>query len=325
MSYNLDTKTSISKENPILIHYLIRKLESRTNSLDKLKNILNSITTLEEYYTNKKPTINLIEDLIEDLKQAIFIIKALFTENKTLSLSNDTRQETIAKQISENIFSSNGNEDLRTSSNDIIKKYNSKSPKRELFNSNIPKAKQFSNTFRNIENDKIRLKNAVRLHFQYNRNSLEEKKNKTQSFDNNNMNGNTINSNELIMKIMNNAEILNLLNQRLGKDVIKKLTEPNCPKSYIEKVEMILNENVNIKDKYTNKLKVPMRIKNTIQAKINTPKMKKKYKSFSHRGNKNNENDKKFFDNNTNPYGGYFEKPKYLGNQKYYPISSKNS
>ena len=68
MSYNLDGKSSISNENPMLIHYLIQKLESRTYSLDNLKNVLNSITTLEEYYTNKKPTINFIEDLIEDFK-----------------------------------------------------------------------------------------------------------------------------------------------------------------------------------------------------------------------------------------------------------------
>ena len=69
--------------------------------------------------------------------------------------------------------------------------------------------------------------------------------------------------------------------------------------------------------KITNKLKVPMRIKNTIQAKVNSPKMNKKYNSFSHRSKK--EKGKKNFDNITNPYGGYFEKPKFLGNQKNYP------
>ncbi len=114
---------------------------------------------------------------------------------------------------------------------------------------------------------------------------------------------------------MNNAEILNLLNQKLGKDVIKKLTDPNCPKDYLENVEQIINDNLN--EKITNKLKVPMRIKNTIQAKVNSPKMNKKYNSFSHRSNK--EKGKKNFDNITNPYGGYFEKPKFLGNQKNYP------
>ena len=41
ISYNLETKTSISNENPMLMNYLIKKLESRRNTLDNLKNILN--------------------------------------------------------------------------------------------------------------------------------------------------------------------------------------------------------------------------------------------------------------------------------------------
>ena len=315
MSYNLDGKSSISNENPMLIHYLIQKLESRTYSLDNLKNVLNSITTLEEYYTNKKPTINFIEDLIEDFKQAIFAIKALLTENKALSLSNVAQQETLAKHISDNIFLSNENEDLRKNSDSSIKNYISKSPKRELFKAKVSKSKQFSNALRNIENDKRRLKSAVRLHFHHNRNTLPEKRTNTYYYNSNRSIGNQTNSNELIIKIMNNAEILNLLNQKLGKDVIKKLTDPNCPKDYLENVEQIINDNLN--EKITNKLKVPMRIKNTIQAKVNSPKMNKKYNSFSHRSNK--EKGKKNFDNITNPYGGYFEKPKFLGNQKNYP------
>lgn len=73
MSINLNTKNSISIENPMLIHYLVRKFESRQNSLDNLKKTLNSITSLEDYYINKKPTINFIDELIEDFKQAVLL------------------------------------------------------------------------------------------------------------------------------------------------------------------------------------------------------------------------------------------------------------
>ena len=121
---------------------------------------------------------------------------------------------------------------------------------------------------------------------------------------------------------MNNSGILNLLNQKLGKDVIKKLIDPNCPKEYYEKVEKIIEEyyliNGNIE------FKIPIRLKNNIQAKtFFSKKNSQKYNSFSHRVNNNKENNKKFFDNNTNPYGRYFEKPKFLGNQKYYRKNSK--
>ena len=153
MSYNLDGKSSISNENPMLIHYLIQKLESRTYSLDNLKNVLNSITTLEEYYTNKKPTINFIEELIEDFKQAIFAIKALLTENKALSLSNDAQKEKIDKQKTENAFLFSENEDLKKSINEKFenKKKNNNLNSKSINDSTERNAINFSNAIKIIE------------------------------------------------------------------------------------------------------------------------------------------------------------------------------
>ena len=143
MSINLNTKNSISIENPMLIHYLVRKFESRQNSLDNLKKTLNSITSLEDYYINKKPTINFIDELIEDFKQAVFAMKALLTENKALSLSNDYKEETIAKQITENVYLSNENEDLKKENKGIIKKNNLKHQKEIFLNINLVKQNNF--------------------------------------------------------------------------------------------------------------------------------------------------------------------------------------
>ena len=312
MSINLNTKNSISIENPMLINYLVRKFESRQNSLDNLKKTLNSITSLEDYYINKKPTINFIDELIEDFKQAVFAMKALLTENKALSLSNDYKEETIAKQITENVYLSNENEDLKKENKGIIKNNNLK-PKKDFFKYQPSKAKQFSNAMKNIEFEKKRLKTAVRLHFKNSRNKIPEKKN------NNTLNYNNSNS-EIINQIINNEEILNILNQKLGKDVIKKLLDPNCPRDFYENVEKIITDNNLNNEVLISNLKVPIRLKNTIQAKVNLPKSNRRVNSFSHRTN-NKDKEKKFFDNSTNPYGGYFEKPKYLGQQKYY---SKN-
>jgi hypothetical protein len=317
MSINLNTKNSISIENPMLIHYLVRKFESRQNSLDNLKKTLNSITSLEDYYINKKPTINFIDELIEDFKQAVFAMKALLTENKALSLSNDYKEETIAKQITENVYLSNENEDLKKENKGIIKQNNLKSPKRDFFKYQVSKSKQFSNAMKNIEFEKKRLKTAVRLHFKNSRNKIPEKKNNnTLNYSNNYNNSNS----EIINQIINNEEILNILNQKLGKDVIKKLLDPNCPRDYYENVEKIITDNNLNNEVLISNLKVPIRLKNTIQAKVNLPKSNRRVNSFSHRTN-NKDKEKKFFDNSTNPYGGYFEKPKYLGQQKYY---SKN-
>ena len=311
ISYNLETKTSISNDNPMLMNYLIKKLESRRNTLDNLKNILNSIISIEDFFNHKKPTINFLKELSDDFKQAIYAIKALLTENKVLSLSIEDKRDIFGKNFSEKIIKNN-NIDIINNDDKIIKKHISKSPNNDLFKTNVTRASEFSKALKNIENDKKRLKSAVKLHFKNNKNLLTEV----------NKNNNNVNSNDLIIKIMNNSGILNLLNQKLGKDVIKKLIDPNCPKEYYKTVEKIIEE-YNLINENT-EFKIPIRLKNNIQAKTYFPKKNnQKYNSFSHRTSINKENNKKIFDNSTNPYGRYFEKPKFLGTQKYNHKASK--
>ena len=311
ISYNLETKTSISNDNPMLMNYLIKKLESRRNTLDNLKNILNSIITIEDFFKHKAPTINFLKELSDDFKQAIYAIKALLTENKVLSLSLEDKRDIFKKNFSEKIIKNN-NINIINNDDKFIKKHISKSPKNDLFKTSVTRASDFSKALKNIENDKKRLKSAVKLHFKNSKNLQTE-------VNNNNKNEN---SNDLIIKIMNNSGILNVLNQKLGKDVIKKLIDPNCSKEYYEKVEKIIEEYYIIND--NSEFKIPIRLKNNIQAKAYFPKKNnQKYNSFSHRGNINKDNNKKIFDNSTNPYGRYFEKPKFLGTQNYNRKSSK--
>ena len=73
-------------------------MESRKSLLYNIKEILNSINSINDFLKYKIPTINFLEEINEDFKQAIFAIKALFTENKALSLSNDAQKEKIDKQ-----------------------------------------------------------------------------------------------------------------------------------------------------------------------------------------------------------------------------------
>lgn len=216
-------------------------------------------------------------------------MKALLTENKALSLSNDYKEETIAKQITENVYLSNENEDLKKENKGIIKNNNLK-PKKDFFKYQPSKAKQFSNAMKNIEFEKKRLKTAVRLHFKNSRNKIPEKKNNnTLNYSNNYNNSNS----EIINQIINNEEILNILNQKLGKDVIKKLLDPNCPRDYYENVEKIITDNNLNNEVLISNLKVPIRLKNTIQAKVNLPKSNRRVNSFSHRTN-NKDKEKNF-------------------------------
>jgi hypothetical protein len=323
MSHYLNTNNSISIENPLLMLYLVKKLDSRKKSLYNMKDYLNEIKTKEELFIQKKTIIKFLEDLTEDFQQSIFAIKALLTENKALSLSNDAKQKEIKKQIEENEILSTENNDLKKSQNINFNNENYYNEKQK-FNHYISKTdgnlnnNKFDNNFKindyNFQNDDNKIINSLRL-------NLNKRYRNNSSFSSNNSS-----SNDLLIKIMNNAENLNLLNQKLGKNVIRNLISPNCSKEFQDKVNKIINEN-----EYKINLKVPIRIKNNIQAEINSPKSEKTRKNksmynnfysnqkkiLSHR-NLNQDLNKKLFDNYTSPYGGYFEKPIFIGNQNNY-------
>ena len=238
-----------------------------------MKDYLNEIKTKEELFIQKKTIIKFLEDLTEDFQQSIFAIKALLTENKALSLSNNANQKEIKKQIEENEILSTENNDLKKSQNINFNNENYYNEKQK-FNHYISKTdgnlnnNKFDNNLKindyNFQNDDNKIINSLRL-------NLNKRYRNNSSFSSNNSS-----SNDLLIKIMNNAENLNLLNQKLGKNVIKKLIDPNCSKEFYDKVNIILKEN----EKNNKNLKVPIRIKNTIQAEINSPK-KEKSKSLN--------------------------------------------
>ena len=319
MSINCNTKNSISNENAILIQYLIRKLESKKNSIDNIKSTLNSLNSIEEFLKYKNATIMFLEELNEDFKQAIYAIKALLTENKALSLSNDAKIIKINKQEAENAFLFSENKDLRKSINEKIEteKENQKSCSKSPDNTTERNAKNFSNQIKIIENCKKKLKNAVKIHF--NKKDNKEYENDT-IYDNHNDNFN-LNSNEL-MKKMNEKKQIEQLNKKLEKNIMKKSVDMNYQRNF-DKIKTINNENERSKtlkkNKYNNHRRSTTPLNNNYNIKI----MKNHSLDYKKSRNKKIEEDKKFFDNYTSPYGGFFEKPKFLGNQKYYPEGQK--
>ena len=298
MSFDFDAKTSISNENPKLMIYLVNKLNSRKNKLLNIKENLKIINSKEEYFNQKNSTVKFLDELLKDFQQAISAIKALLTENKALSISNNAKEEEIKKQKKEN-------EDLKQSI--FLSKNNFKNNKDNFINDNFIDYDFIDDNFLNDDfialtegNSKKEKKNVLNDTEKKNKNSVIKYKNsRNHSFSSFNSN-----SNELLIKIMNNAENLNLLNQKLGKNVIKKLIDPNCSKEYYSKVKKILNEN-----EINNNLKVPIRMKNTIQAKINSQKsnnkkIKNKNSVLTNKKNSSQRNLKEFnknvFDNYTN-------------------------
>lgn len=321
MSINCNTKNSISNENAILIQYLIRKLESKKNSIDNIKSTLNSLNSIEEFLKYKNATIMFLEELNEDFKQAIYAIKALLTENKALSLSNDAKIIKINKQEAENAFLFSENKDLRKSINEKfenekdIRKSCSKSPD----NTTERNAKNFSNQIKIIESCKKKLKNAVKIHF--NKKDNKEYENDTiYDFHNDNFN---LNSNEL-MKKMNEKKQIEQLNKKLEKNIMKKSVDMNYQRNF-DKIKTINNENERSKtlkkNNYNNHRRSTTPLNNNYNIKI----MKNHSLDYKKSRNKKIEEDKKIFDNYTSPYGGFFEKPKFLGNQKYYPEGQKKT
>ena len=319
MSINIDTKTSISNENPNLIQYLIRKLESKKNSLYNIKGILNSVHSIDDYLKYKLPIINFLEELNHDFKQAIFAIKALLTENKALSLSNDAQKEKIDKQETEIAVLFSENIDLRKS---ISEKFENKKENNQLISkspndSTERNAKNFSNAIKKIENNKKKLKNAVKLHF--NKNKINEK---ILEIGNETIDNNIIyNCNQILMKKLNESKQINKLTKKINKNLIKSSTDTNYQNTLHDKIEKIINNNESQYDCETTK--IPIEIKNnlnkskiTIYDNNNLFIKNKSYEKKKSRNSKKIDERKKTFANPSNSYVSYFENPKFLNNHK---------
>ena len=316
MLINIDTKTSISNENPNLIQYLIRKLESKKNSLYNIKGILNSVNSIDDYLKYKLPIINFLEELNHDFKQAIFAIKALLTENKALSLSNDAQKEKIDKQEAENAVLFSENEDLRKSINE---KFDNKQENHNLIvkspnDSTERNAKNFANAIKKIENNKMKLKNAVKLHFNKKKikGNILEIENET--IDNNIK----YNCNQLLMKKFNEKKQINKLTKKINKNLIKSSTDTNYHNNLNEK---IINNNESVYDYKITKNSI--KLKNNL---IDTPKIvindnnnlflkNKSYENQKSRNKKIIDERKNTFDNVSNSYINYFDS-NFLNNHK---------
>ena len=82
----------VNNMNFDVMEYLIQKLESRQKKVIKYKNIINSINSYEAFYSQQKELYMVFNELEEDLKQAIFSIKALILQNKNLLAVINTKQ-----------------------------------------------------------------------------------------------------------------------------------------------------------------------------------------------------------------------------------------
>ena len=67
-----------------VMNYLIQKLEARQKKVFKFKNLFQEINSFDAFYSQRKEIFLLFNDLEDDLKQAIFAIKALTMQNKAL-------------------------------------------------------------------------------------------------------------------------------------------------------------------------------------------------------------------------------------------------
>ena len=79
-----DSKRKEENSNLDVVYYLIKKLESRYNSILKFNDLLDSFDTRENFFNLRKDLKLLFNDLSEDFKQGIFAIKALLNQNKKI-------------------------------------------------------------------------------------------------------------------------------------------------------------------------------------------------------------------------------------------------
>ena len=75
-----------------VMEYLIEKLESRQKKVIKCQNLIKSINCYEAFYSQQKELYVIFNELEEDLKQAIFSIKALILQNKNLLAEANIKQ-----------------------------------------------------------------------------------------------------------------------------------------------------------------------------------------------------------------------------------------
>jgi hypothetical protein len=274
-----NNNNSISQTNENLFEYLINKLDSRIKKISKNKNFIISIENIN-FFPYKKELINLMNDLEEDLKQALFAIKALLTENKSLTIENNNLNEKNIKLNEKNNFLNVENENLKLE-----------------FNIN-------DNKILNTEN--LEHKNLFK------KSKIENKNNKKfNDFSKLNLNENKkINKNELLIKITKSPQNISILNKEIGNDFMNKLLNDNCSRDYLKNIQNILNRNKSENKLIPKNLNIKKSLNNSFS--LNQKKILKNINftfenSLRNYPKTNNNNLSKRFNNYTNPYGKYFD------------------
>ena len=268
-----NNNNSISQTNENLIEYLINKLDSRIKKISKNKNFIKSIENID-FFPYKKELINLMNDLEEDLKQALFAIKALLTENKSLTIENNNLNEKNIKLNEKNNFLNVENENLKLEFN--------------INNNEI-----YNNENKNLfKNSKIENKNFN----DFSKLNLNENK--------------KINKNELLIKITKSPQNISILNKEIGNDFMNKLLNDNCSRDYLKNIQNILNRNKSENKLIPKNLNIKKSLNNSFS--LNQKKILKNINftfenSLRNYPKTNNNNLSKRFNNYTNPYGKYFD------------------
>ena len=281
-----NNNNSISQTNENLFEYLINKLDSRIKKISKNKNFIISIENIS-FFSYKKELINLMNDLEEDLKQALFAIKALLTENKSLTIENNNLNEKNLKLNEKNNFLIVENENLKLEFN---------------INDN-----EIYNNYKILNTENLEHKNIFK------KSKIENKNNKNfNNFSKLNLNENKkINKNELLIKITKSPQNISILNKEIGNDFMNKLLNDNCSRDYLKNIQNILNRNKSENKLIPKNLNIKKSLNNSFS--LNQKKILKNI-NFTFENSlrnypktNNNNNLSKRFNNYTNPYGKYFD------------------
>lgn len=237
----------------------IDQLKERLFSLEENnKNYINDLTNSHNYLVAENAELK--EQLLvysNNLNNNTIQIDNNEYDKRLSNITEETELEMpIKKMQTQESEGSNNNRQMNLNIND-----NSQSENAGLHN--------VQNIISNMKHNKKKLKEALKQHFkvhqqesQYDINdSCEEEYDGNYSNDDKTIKNkwSQKKSSDLLKKINDNPTIINDLNLRLEKDVMKKLKQGNCSEDYLIKIESFINEQNDSRIK-TNKL--PIRIRN---------------------------------------------------------------
>ena len=319
-----------------LIEYLINKLDCHNKKIIKEKEIYNTISSLQEFISYKEKYLKIFDEISEDLKQSSFCINGLLTENKNLIEKNN-------KLFS--IINNNNNKKNNNNINIIQNENNDKQVKTDEFeylinetsNINSTNINNISNNFSNISNE-LTLNNDESLKNNKNlklnsykniyKNLIKDKTNKyfkeekilSKSFNSSDNYKKIYNDKNLstkkqkkelkkkiLLKIFSNADYINLLNKKIGKDFMEKLINKNYDYNYLKNIENIIllndkNKENNIKK---NNSKSIEKKRNLSSFKLNNKRFEESLRDYL--STNNNIKKPQKFNNYTKLYIKYFD------------------